>query len=84
MIKLDWNQSPLWAEWFAVDNDGEAWWYETKPNLKTKYGVWRHEFNPEPNIYWSCEYAGNYPDAADDWQNSLKKRPAEGEMNDRT
>ena len=83
MIEPDWTTAPSWAMWFAFDSDGEAWWYETKPYIKTKYGVWRHEFHPEPNIYWSCEYAGNYQKLADDWQNSLRQKPAEGEANDR-
>ena len=84
MTEPDWSTAPLWAMWFVFDSDGEAWWYETKPYIKTKYGLRGHEFNPKPKIYWSCEtgrflYAGNYQKLAKDWQNSL-----EGEMNDRT
>ena len=30
---------PAWAKWAAVDKDGEAWWYETRPTLGD-YG-WR-------------------------------------------
>ena len=82
MTEPDWNQSPSWAEWFAIDDDGEAWWYETKPHSKMNDGVWRQEFHE--NIYRRSEryeakphakLAGVYPEAAADWKKSLRQRP---------
>ena len=73
MTEPDWNQSPSWAQWFAVDSDGEAWWYETQPDANTKHGAWQQEFYQ--NIYLLTELAGNYPELAADWQNSLRQRP---------
>lgn len=29
----DWSQAPKWAEWWAVDCDGFAMWYEEEPLL---------------------------------------------------
>ena len=90
MTEPDWNQSPSWAEWFAIDDDGEAWWYETKPLARLIRGVWRQEF--PGNIYRRSEryetkphakLAGVYPELADDWKQSLRQRTAEGGEHDR-
>lgn len=27
----DWTQAPEWAQWWAVDNDGSAYWFEVEP-----------------------------------------------------
>lgn len=27
----DWSQAPDWANWWAVDADGDAFWYESEP-----------------------------------------------------
>lgn len=32
-MKPDWNKAPSWAEWWAVDPDGQAAWSEYKPAL---------------------------------------------------
>jgi hypothetical protein len=73
MTEPDWLLAPKWAEWFAIDDDGEAWWYETKPHAKTNDGMWRQEFHG--NIYRGSEHAGVYPELAADWKNSLRQRP---------
>jgi transcription elongation factor Elf1 len=28
----DWSKAPEWAKWWAVDADGEAFWYELEPS----------------------------------------------------
>lgn len=33
-MKVDWRIAPDWANWCAVDEDGDAWWYETEPEWK--------------------------------------------------
>ena len=27
----DWSQAPDWAEWYAIDADGQCFWYENEP-----------------------------------------------------
>src|SRR5688572_2979005 len=29
----DWSQAPEWAQWWAVDANNSAYWYEIKPTL---------------------------------------------------
>lgn len=31
MLTIDWTQAPEWANFAAMDYDGEWWWYENKP-----------------------------------------------------
>lgn len=38
MIKPDWKDSPPWANWLAMDDDGEWYWFELEPIFR--YGVW--------------------------------------------
>ena len=82
MTELDWTEAPSWAQWFAIDGNGEAWWYEIEPYVRTKDNMWGMKFSC--NREWQCEPTGTYPEAIWDWQNSLKKRPAEGGEHDRT
>lgn len=30
---LTWLEAPEWAQWFAFDEDGYAFWYQHKPDL---------------------------------------------------
>lgn len=35
-IKPDWKQAPTWAQWWAVDANGTAWWHEFEPKLYSR------------------------------------------------
>ena len=35
----DWSKAPWWANWWAVDSDGEACWFDERPTLD-KDGIW--------------------------------------------
>lgn len=37
-MKIDWTEAPAWAQWLAVDADGEAYWFENEP--KVAYKLW--------------------------------------------
>ena len=39
MTKPDWNNAPKWANWLAMDEDGDWYWYEDKPQ-HLSIGVW--------------------------------------------
>lgn len=32
-IKPDWRQAPTWAQWWAVDAIGDAYWHAQQPDL---------------------------------------------------
>lgn len=61
----DWDTAPKWAQWWAVDECGAAWWYAQKPVCR---GVsWRSNF-------------GDYKEDVGDkthpaWRDSLAYRP---------
>jgi hypothetical protein len=40
-IKPDWKRAPTWAQWWAVDIGGNAYWHENKPTLYSR--VWFQE-----------------------------------------
>ena len=31
----DWSQAPDWANWYAIDADGQRWWHELEPSITT-------------------------------------------------
>ena len=65
----DWRKAPEWANWAAMDEDGDVFWYEGKPKMF------------EGREYWSCTEEGS--DEADEnvklryvpWDQSLEQRP---------
>jgi hypothetical protein len=38
MPQPDWSEAPQWAQWWAVDPDSIAYWFETKPVFE--FGYW--------------------------------------------
>lgn len=36
----DWNEAPEWATYAAMDNDGDWYWYETRPCLNSILDEW--------------------------------------------
>ncbi len=40
VVKLPWDEAPEWAQWAAMDADGEWWWYQTEPEVS--HILWRH------------------------------------------
>lgn len=56
-IKPDWSKAPAWANYWAVDIDGSAYWYakEPQPNLDDEgddYGVWIGDKCPAIDEEW--------------------------------
>lgn len=66
-IDVDWNEAPEWANYHAVDADGEAWWYENEPRLLMS--CWSE--------VWCGEIAkkGITNLEGINWQQTLTKRP---------
>jgi len=34
-MKPDWKDAPDWAQWLAIDELGEWWWFEFEPKLSS-------------------------------------------------
>lgn len=52
---INWSHAPKWANFYAVDHDGERYWFKNKPSLiYNEYGI----------IHWhdedKCEQAPGY------------------------
>ncbi len=60
MIKIDWNDAPDWARYFAFDEDGQCGWYENEPRSLSRS--------------WVCD--GKQTKAyISDWRDSVEERP---------
>lgn len=73
----NWNNAPQWAQYWAVDPDGRAFWYERKPS------DFNDLFCNGTNVSgWYCEQDGRIKiddrDAigySDCWTKTLQQRP---------
>lgn len=64
MSKPDWKDAPDWAEWLAMDEDGECFWYEKQPTLG------------EFSWYDGGEFEETSSFCVDvSWQKTLERRP---------
>ena len=61
MFTPDWNAAPEWANYVAMDEDGEWYWYENEPTiLFSRYTTdGRCEFIETPKV----------------WKSTLQSRP---------
>jgi hypothetical protein len=39
----EWSSAPAWAQWWAVDYGGNAYWYELEPEANKSFGYWSHD-----------------------------------------
>ena len=39
-MKIDWTKAPDWAQWLAVDADGDAYWFENEPTPDLSREMW--------------------------------------------
>lgn len=62
MSKPDWVNAPEWANYVAMDDDGEWKWYENEPIVGC--------------YCWDCNKGKELSAGFDiNWENSLEKRP---------
>ena len=62
-MKPDWKDAPEWANWLAKDEQDDWCWYEIEPI-------------PDVGGWWWSSGSHQYCDLhADDWKDSLEKRP---------
>ena len=62
----DWSQAPEWASYFAMDEDGEFYYFEQSPSMASC--SWQPQSHGESCETFNHSYKGN-------WQDSLRKRP---------
>lgn len=65
----DWTNAPEWAQWWAVDANGMAWWYATQPEYLSGDGT-----------EWDCGQQARRVGEIDlplgtDWRTTLRRRP---------
>lgn len=60
----DWSQSPKWANWWAMDANGDCYYYEDKPKMLLVTWMPTDTNNIFPS---QSNYQG-------DWENSLRER----------
>lgn len=64
--RVQWSQAPEWATYWAMDRDGESFWFESEPDQEDQEWVWRDgEVTLAPEFRWPALY----------WKQSLTKRP---------
>lgn len=64
-MKPNWKDAPEWANWLAMDDDGEWWWFELEPHIKN--GRWWAALSGKDE---RCALNNNAK-----WKDSLEKRP---------
>jgi len=62
MSKANWDGAPSWANYVAMDQDGDWWWFEEKPVAE--------------NSCWCNKGAGRAEFiSSEDWVATLEQRP---------
>ena len=69
---VDWSQAPEWANYWAMDGDGDAYWYLSHPDIGSQ--LW---LSADGDFgLGGVKPAPDFGGAAIDWQDSLVARPA--------
>ena len=69
-LDFDWSALPKWANWIAMDQEGDWYYYSDKPQMDDDHPIWvSSEFNDAiPPEYYPKNFTG-------DWANSLLEVP---------
>lgn len=68
----DWSRAPNWANWWAIDAGGDAFFFYEKPELAEEEGIW---MGGEEASITDYLYDDNYQLAVGvDWRASLRHR----------
>ena len=75
-VQPDWAGAPDWAQWWAADSDGYAYWYRDEPTYNAKYGGWLRTLRDEPDVSFDQCWPPEGFDSCDiDWDKTLRSRP---------
>ena len=66
----DWSSAPEWAQWWSVDADGEATFWQNKPDVIYIRGMW----HDDGECLVACDL--DLPIGID-WRTTLRQRPTE-------
>jgi len=66
----DWSSAPEWAQWWSVDADGEATFWQNKPDVICIRGMWYDD----GECLVACDL--DLPIGID-WRTTLRQRPTE-------
>ncbi len=61
-MKPNWKDAPSWAKWLAQDENGEWYWFDTKPDMYDCF--WE-------NTSLSCDAGKSFSN----WQDTLEHKP---------
>ena len=67
-----WSDAPDWAEWLAMDGNGEWYWYERPIRAAKRRDLW--EYGPISGAVESAAYSPE--EVRPDWRTTLQARPA--------
>ena len=75
-VQPDWSGAPDWAQWWAADSDGYAYWYRDEPTYNAKYGGWLRTLGDEPDVSFDlCWPPEGFDNRDIDWASTLRSRP---------
>jgi len=60
-----WSDAPEWANWRAMDESGEWWWYEEEPQIHFDNDSYDNPTMPPMREQYKWK----------DWKSTLEKRP---------
>ena len=61
----DWSKAPKWANWWAMDESGESYYFKSKPDMLST--IWMSTVNGNV-VPTQSNYQGS-------WKKSLRERP---------
>jgi hypothetical protein len=75
-VQPDWAGAPDWANFWAADSDGYAYWYRDEPTYNAKYGGWLRTLGEEPDVSFDlCWPPEGFDNRDIDWASTLRSRP---------
>jgi hypothetical protein len=75
-VQPDWSGAPDWANFWAADSDGYAYWYRDEPTYNAKYGGWLRTLGEEPDVSFDlCWPPEGFDNRDIDWASTLRSRP---------
>jgi len=66
-MKIDWNEAPEWANYWAMDENGHSYWYECQPYISM---TWEDMWDAH-GVTSLCDEGY----ISDNWRASLQVRP---------
>ena len=69
-VTPDWNAMPQWAQWWAVDANGDEQWFDQQPYIVINNSIWDSVGGQHYALGSRRELPLGY-----DWRLSLQQRP---------